>query len=153
MERADELLNFRQCDLLRRKLRFEKLLDCFQAATPVEQFEDEVLLFFEAEVIQAQRLFDDPACQALIALFARLQIRTFPQRNPAGGTGLQTISRGGHRSLFYTSSCPGGDLKTASNSLLGCRLFRGEVDGHVDVQAGPQHPLFILQAVSYFGPD
>ena len=57
------------------KLALEPLGDLVEARLAVEHLQDRVLFFLEAEVLQADRVLDDPVDAALVALLPRLADR------------------------------------------------------------------------------
>ncbi len=96
VQRADEVLQLLDGDLVRRELGLEGVLDLIQAGVAVQHLQDEELPFLEAEVLQADRVLDHPAHPPLIAMPLGDQVRPHPQRELAGGRGNQAVGKSGH---------------------------------------------------------
>ena len=77
--KLDELLQILESDLLRCELVLEAVLDRIQAGVAIQPLQDRKLFVVEAEVIQPDRLLDDPVLLAMVALAARRQVGTDPQ--------------------------------------------------------------------------
>ena len=71
VQHAQELLQLLEGDFLRGKLVLETLLDLVQAGFAVEHLQDRVFFLLEAEVVQPDRLLDDPVGAAQVVLLAR----------------------------------------------------------------------------------
>jgi len=65
-------LQFVGRDLLWRELGFETLFDLVETRLAVERAKQKVFFFFEAEVVQADRVFEDPVTLALITMLPGL---------------------------------------------------------------------------------
>ena len=99
MEPADELPQFLDRDLLRRKAALELDFDLVEARLTVEHLQDRVLFFLKAEVLQPDRLLDYPIHLALVALVFGAQVGPHPHAQRPCGTGDQTVVQGDHGRL------------------------------------------------------
>ena len=84
VQHAQELLQLVERDLLRGELGLEPVLDLVEARVAVEPSEDGVLLFLEAEVVQPDRVLDDPVAAAQVVVPARRQIGPLPDGQASG---------------------------------------------------------------------
>ena len=62
----------------------------------VEHLQDGVFLLLEAEVVQPDRVLDDPVAAAQVMLPARGQVRPLADGQFPGGTGKQAVGEGDH---------------------------------------------------------
>ena len=96
VQHPQELLQFLQGDLLRRKIGFKAVLDFVQAGLPVEHLQDGVFFLLEAEVVQAHRVLHHPVAAAEIVLPPRHQVGPPADGQHPGGTGQQAVAKGHH---------------------------------------------------------
>ena len=71
VQHAQKLLQLFQRDFLRGIFGLEAFFDLVQAGVAVEHLQDGVFFLLEAEVVQADGLFDDPVATAEVLLPAR----------------------------------------------------------------------------------
>src|SRR4051794_28916311 len=96
VQHPNELLQLFCADGLRRKVAFESIGDLIETRLAIEHLQDGVLLLFEAEVLQANGVFNDPIDSPLVPLAARFQVRPHANWQLAGGAGYETISKRSH---------------------------------------------------------
>src|SRR5262249_2647172 len=99
MQHADQAAKFLERDLLRGELLLEPIAQVVETAFAVEPVEEVELFLLKAEVIQTDRILDDPVLPPLIALLGDLQIRPAANRQRPGGTGNQAVGKGGHEAI------------------------------------------------------
>ena len=71
---SDEVLNLFERNLLRGKLRFERVFDRFERLRSVELLENEIFFVLETVVFQTDRIFNDPVRASEIVGALRGQI-------------------------------------------------------------------------------
>ena len=96
VQHADKVAQLFQLDLLRWELGFELVLDIVQAALAVDHLQDGVLFLLETEVVQPDRILDNPIRAALVTLASGDQVGPNAQCQPATGAGAKTVSQSGH---------------------------------------------------------
>ena len=96
VQHADELAELFEADLLRGELLFELPLEIVEAALPVEHLQQGEFFFLKAEVVQPDRVFDDPIRLPLIALPPSDQIGPQPQSERPSRAGQQAVGKRGH---------------------------------------------------------
>ncbi len=96
MQHADEAAQFFQRNFLWCELLFEAMPQIVEARQAIEPIQDRKFFFLKTEVIQPDRIFDNPILPPLIALLRHYQIGTPTDCERPSGTGNQTVSKSGH---------------------------------------------------------
>ena len=124
VQRGDKPRQFVDRDPPRRKPALKLLLERFEARLAVEHLEQCVFLRPEPEVVQRDRIFDDPPGLALVDLPVHDEVAPATQRNAAGGARTKGVG-GGHGRLLCRSGIRvdhhGGGLAGTQQPLLRSR--------------------------------
>ena len=71
-----ELLQILERNALRREVRLKCLPNMLQGCLTIEHVQDGKLFFMKTKVVETHWFFDNPVRSAVIAMFARFQVRT-----------------------------------------------------------------------------
>src|SRR5262249_19855776 len=91
VQHADQSAELFERNLLRGKLLFEasaQLVETGHAVKPVQQGK---LFLLKTEVVQADRVFNNPILPTQISLLGDLQVRAFANCKRASGTGDEAV--------------------------------------------------------------
>src|SRR5438045_3588023 len=160
MQHSDQASEFFQRNFLRRELLFKAVSQIVKAALAIEPIEDGEFFFLESEVVQPDRLFDDPELPTLVALLVDDQIGPATNRQRTSGTGNKAVGKRRHGSSnLAISDQPrgwrlhrrGSSLAALSVNRLHAGASRAKLNGHRRIgHSRSQKPLPVFTQIVDF---
>jgi hypothetical protein len=119
VELSEEMLQFVEGNLLRRKFFFKGFFDFIKTMISIEKLEQDIFFFLEAKVPRTNGVFENPKILSERRLPFGGQVRSKLNRQLSGGTGCESV---GHGMLTEPQSL--GYKKWQWNVAKGQRVFQ-----------------------------